>query len=215
MEKKLSAKAFLTKSNGKAALSAAGFLESYRDYLLTGEVAYVTKPIIEKLESGQIMPTPALGEVKAAVLAHILEVERIKAEEALEKKTAKTEKPGRVAKKAPFEACIYDASTGKIATRIKDNGEVEDLIKGFDLPQQAERWCDRRLFEGCPSWYGTVTHVTAKFPEHAKDIINRDDSIARILSKGRGPVTKSPKFGGGSLSWGVKARESIAKFSKG
>jgi hypothetical protein len=209
--RKMSPRGFLAKTNTKAALTVKSFLDSYREYLTTGEVSYSTKLIVEKLDNGEILPTPALNEIKAAVLAHILEVERIKAEESIEN-SSKNSSPGT---KKHFQAKIIDAATGEVAQRVKDDGEVEELVKGFDLPQDAERWVDRRLFDGSPSWYGVVKHLTAKNKERDTDIINRDDSIARILKKPGKPVTKSPKFSSNQLGWGVKVRESAIRFSRG
>ena len=44
-----------------------------------------------------------------------------------------------------FEAKILDASTGLVARRIKDDGKEENLVKGFDMPQDCERWVDMNI----------------------------------------------------------------------
>lgn len=209
MERKMSVKGFLAKSNSSKAMAGAlGFLQAHREYLLTGEVAYATASIIEKFDNGELPATPALNEVKQAVLAHIMEVERIKSEEALEKSSLPS-----VSK--PYLVEIRDAATNAICIRVKDDGTSEKLVKGFSMPQDAERWADRRLFDGAPSWFGTVTQTNAKNPEHATDIIERDDSIARILKRPRATATKTVNHGSSSLGFGVKVREKHTNFSHG
>lgn len=205
-ERKMTAKGFLAKTNQKAAASASGFLAAYREYLLTGEVAYATADIVAKVDSKELMPTPALDEIKRVVLAHVLEIDRIKAEEAIERANNPQSNSNK-----PFEARILDAAAGSsVCTRIKEDGTSEKLIKKFDKPQDAERWVDRRLFDGAPSWYGVVTHRSAEW-----DVIERDTSIGRILKRPQGLVTKSNKFGSGGLGFGVKVHEKPVKFSRG
>jgi hypothetical protein len=216
----MSAKGFLTKSNShKALTSALGFLAVHKEYLLTGEISYATVPIVARFDSGEIIGSVALDEIKRAVLDHIQKVAVLAAEESLEKAQEKVQKTNKEPKapksKKSFEAMILDAATGEIAQRVKDNGEIESLVKGFDMPQDCERWVDRRLFDGCPSWYGVVTHKKAIFAEHAVDIIERGDSIARILKKPGKPVMKQHTKTSSSLGFGVKVRESATRFSHG
>jgi hypothetical protein len=199
----MTAKGFLAKLNGKAAESIKGFLDAYREYLLTGDVSYATAEIVEKVDNQGLYPE-VLSEIKNAVFAHVLEVDRQKAEESIEKAS----QPSR-SKKA-FEALIFDAATGELAQRVKDDGETEWLKKGFDMPQDAERWCDRRLFDGCPSWYGEIQHNGKPW-----SIIERDDSIARILKKPGQPFMKGHKQSTSALGFGVKVRESAVRFSHG
>lgn len=209
--RKMSAKGFLTKSNSnKATTAAMGFLAAHREYLLTGEVSYSTAPIVEAFDKGELIASVALQEVKNAVLAHVMELDRLAAEEALEK----GDSPSGDSKKH-FLAEIRDASTGNLCLREKEDGTMEKLSKRFPMPQDAERWVDRRLFDGCPSWYGTVTQTNALHPEHATDVIERVDAIARILKKPRNSVTKSNKYSGGGLGFGVKVHEKPVKFSRG
>ena len=208
--RKMSAKGFLSKSNSpKATTSAMGFLAAHKEYLLNGEVSYATAPIVNRFEAGELIASVALDEIKQAVLAHIQQIDLLKAEESLER----TNSEPKIRKS--FEAKILDASTGLVARRIKDDGKEENLVKGFDMPQDCERWVDRRLFDGSPSWYGVVTHLKALHPEHAVDIIERGDSIARILKKPGKPVMKGHAKKSASLGFGVKVRESATRFSHG
>lgn len=199
----MSPKGFLHKTTLKAANSAIGFLAAYKEYLLKGEVSYATAEIMEKVDSGELLPTPALAEIKQVVLAHIIESDRIKAEESIEK----SQNPSDNGK--PFIAIIFD-STGSVCTRVKDDGEVEELVKRFDLPQQAERWIDRRLFDGCVDWEGEIHN-------HGKlyDAIARLDSIARILKKPGRPALKAQKRSTSRLGFGVKASQDRSHFSHG
>ena len=72
------------------------------------------------------------------------------------------------------------------------------------------RWIDRRLFDGCPSWYGEVKHHGV-----AWSMIERIDSIARILKRPRGSVCKTVTYGGSTLGFVGKAHEKPVKFSRG
>lgn len=199
----MSVKGFLSKTNSnKAATSTTAFLKAHQEYLLTGEVAYATAPIVEGFIAGTIPATPALIQIKQVVFDHIRLVDEQKAQESLERESTRSDKP--------FQAVVRDAATGEVCTRVKDDGSVEKLQKYFDKPQDAERWVDRRLFDGAPSWYATVYHFTQEW-----DIIERGDSIARILKRPRGAVTKTNSYGSSTLGFGVKVREKAVKFSHG
>jgi hypothetical protein len=203
-ERKMTAKGFLTRTNSnKAATSTVAFLKAHQEYLLTGEVAYATAPIVEGFIAGTIPATPALMQIKQVVFDHIRLVEDQKAQESLERESTTTSDK-------PFQCIIRDAATGEVCTREKDDGTVEKLQKYFDKPQDAERWADRRLFDGAPSWYANVYHFGKDW-----DVIERDDSIARILKRPRGAVTKTNSYGSSTLGFGVKVREKAVKFSHG
>jgi hypothetical protein len=198
MNKNMSVKSFLTKCNSnKASISASAFITAHTEYLLTGEVSYATAPIVQDIVAGKIPATPALQSIKKVVLDHILEVERQKAEESLIPRVSSASKP--------FKCRIVDAATGEVC--LDDKGD--DLIKTFEKPQDAERWADRRLFDGSPSWYGEVCHKDMPW-----SVVDRNASIGRVLKRPMAPVSKgSPKSSG--LGFGVKVKESVAKFSGG
>lgn len=193
-------KGFLHKTTTKAASSALAFLAQYRDYLLTGEVAIATSPIIARMDAGEIMPTPALEEVKAAVFAHMLAADTLKAEASIEKEQAPR-------KTKPHVGTIYE-ETGAIATRMTEDGP-EDLIKSFDLPQDCLRWIDRRLVEAAPRSYATMDHVkTAQ-----QETISRDESHERVFKVKSGSVCKPQTKSTPRLGFGVKAHPSKSTFS--
>src|SRR5277367_643076 len=148
-DRKMTAKGFLAKTNTKAANSAGAFLAQYREWLTTGELADMASPILRKMDDKELMPTPALKLIAHAVMAHIIAVDQNKAEVAIEK-AAEPSKP------KPWMAQIQNAE-GEVCTKLNTDGEEEELVKGFEHPQEADRWVDRRLFEGKPGWYGVVS----------------------------------------------------------
>lgn len=203
-ERKMTPKGFLHKTTTKAANSAIAFLAQYREYLTTGELASRTSPIVAKVDAGELLPTPALKEIQYAVMTHIIEADTAKAE-------AVVESPGKGQTRKSWRATIYDAA-GVVQTRTTEKGEVEDLIKGFDLSQDADRWADRRLFEGTHGWYAVVEHTIIP---NISTRIERGDSMARILKQPKGPTVQVRGKSTKTLGFGVKAKESRASFSRG
>lgn len=203
-ERKMSPKGFLHKTTTKAANSAAAFLSQYREYLVTGELAPITSPIIHKLDTGALLPTPALREISHAVMMHIIESDKQKMEKAIEAAVEEPKQPKH------WIARICDAQ-GNICTRVNSDGEEEELVKEFDMGQDADRWVDLRLFDGCPDWYGTVDHTMAPI----QNIILRADAIARILKVKKGPAIQQKGMSTRNLGFGVKVKESRASFSRG
>lgn len=198
MARKMTAKGFYKKLNSKAAASALGFIAAHREYLMSGELSELTKPILDKIDAGELYPTPAILELKQVVACHILNMEKAKADKAIERASRNS---GRSSK--AFEAVILD-SVGRIV--LDDDGK--DLRKTFDKPQEAERWVDRRLFEH-PNTIGEVIHHGSPW-----ETIERDDSIARILKRPKSPFMKR-RPNPGNLSGRMKASETKVTFSKG
>jgi hypothetical protein len=201
-ERKMSPKGFLHKTTTKAANSAIAFLAQYRAYLTTGELADRTSPIIATVDAGELLPTPALKEIQYAVMTHIIESDAAKADKVVEAVKGQTRKPWR--------ASIFDAS-GVVQTRTNSKGEEEDLIKGFDLGQEADRWADRRLFEGTHGWYAIVEHTTIP---NISSHIERGDSMARLLKQPKGPTIQQKGKSTKTLGFGVKAKQTRVTFSR-
>ncbi len=197
-ERKMGPKGLLQKANS-AKVSAIAFFEAYREYLLTSEVSYVTAPILQKVDAGEVMPTPALTELKQAVMGHIMLVDLLKAKESIENAS----KPSQ--SKKPFSAVIRDGS-GNIL--LDEKGK--EVKQNFDLPQRASEWCDRRLFEQSSDCFGEVFHRGVHY-----EFVNRDDSLARILKPARMAIHKTNKPGQSKLGFGVKAKQSKSTFSHG
>lgn len=203
-ERKMSPKGFLAKTQTKAANSAIAFLTQYREYLTTGEVASKTSPIVAKVDAGELMPTPALREIQFAVMAHIIEADTAKMEQSQD--TAQ-----RTGTRKPWRATVFDAA-GNVQVRVKEDGDEEELIKGFDLSQRASEWADRRLFDGAEGWYALVEHTTIA---NVVSRIERGDAIARILKKPKGPTVQVKGRSTKALGFGVKAKETRVTFSRG
>ena len=105
-----------------------------------------------------------------------------------------------------------------MCTKIREtDGKEVDLQQEFDQPQDADRWCDRRLFEGETDWYAVVSHTTKtnKDGDPISSVIMRQDAMARILAKKGTAVMKTTAKSSSTLGWGVKSRPSTAKFSHG
>ena len=206
-ERRMSPKGWLHKANGK--VSALAFLQTHRSWLETGEVSQFTSPIIAKLDSGELLPTPTLELIKSVVLGHILASDALKAEKSIEKASEP-----RVRK--DYLATIRN-SRGDICFRINDKGEEVLLQETFDKSSDADRWVDRRLFDGESDWYGIVQH-TKMVDRHGHalaTVILRMDAMARILKAPKGPVMKGTPKSAGRLSFGVKVKEDRARFSAG
>lgn len=203
-ERKMSPKGFLAKTQTKAANSAIAFLAQYREYLTTGEIASKTSPIVAKVDSGELLPTPALREIQYAVMAHIIEADTAKLEKSQDAAT-------RTGTRKPWRATIFDAA-GNVQVRVKEDGDEEELVKGFDLGQDADRWADRRLFEGAEGWYAIVEHTSIA---NVQTRIERGDAMARILKQPKGPTVQVRGKSTKTLGFGTKVKETRVTFSRG
>lgn len=200
--RQMSAKGLLQKAN--AAKSAIGFFQQHREYMLTSELASVLKPIVVKVDEGTLMPTPGLQEVAQATMNHIIAsaIGKLEASVADEESSKGSNKN--------WVATIYDGN-GNVCTRINAKGEEEDLIKGFDLSSDSQRWIDRRLFEGASDWWGEMTHSHSQ----VKETVMRADSIARLLRKKKGPSVHVSGQSTKSLGWGCHVSQKRVSFSRG
>jgi hypothetical protein len=158
------------------------------------------------VDDGTLFPSPGLELIRAAVLAHHIQVENRKFEEKL-----LADPIGSTAAPKNWTVTIY-TSKGEVATRVNDHGKVVDLEDGFALAQDAAGWCDRRLVNDCPpDCFGVIVHNASSHEE----VIMRDDAMARVFRKKGGPMTKRQSKGDGKLSFGVKVKQSHASFSRG
>jgi hypothetical protein len=208
----MSIKGWLHKASGK--VSATAFLASHREWLLSGDLSPVTSPILVKLDSKEILPTVALTDLRSVLLGHMVAKEAAKAEDDL--LNPKGIAGRRDGTRKPWVATIYNAK-GEIQTRVKEDGSIEDLQKGFDKSSDADRWVDRRLFDGAPDWFGTVSHTTLcnKEGDPISTVIMRDDAIARILRQPKDAVMKVKSKTTDKLSFGVKVHNDHSTFSGG
>jgi hypothetical protein len=204
-ERKMTPKGFLRKLS--TAKSAIGFIEAHRAYLTTGELAPLTSPIVHMVDSGALMPTPALTEIQSAVWSHIMLQDQSKAERFLLPKEEKEPKA--------YVAQILD-ELGRVQFHVTDSGDMKELIADFDMPQDAERWVDRQLVDGAPNWHGSITWLLCPEKLNPVRIVSRDESMKRLLRAPRMAVHKTVKVGtSGGLGFGVKVKQDAAKFSRG
>jgi hypothetical protein len=208
----MSVKGFLHKCTTKAATSAEGFIAAHRAWLETGELCEVTSPILRMLDEGQLFPTPALDLLQTEVLTHHLRVESLKAEKKLLDASNGTET--RTSK--PWISRIFDAKGNLVITKNAKGEEVE-LEETFQSASDADRWTDRRLFEGASDWFGVVQHtrIMRADGEPLTSVIMRQDAIARILKIPKSPLVKKTGTRDNRLSFGVKVAQSRAHFSHG
>lgn len=207
-ERKMSPKGFLHKATTKAAGNATAFLAAHRAWLETGELSSLTSPILRKLDEKEVMPTPALEEIKEAVYIHYLNQETKRGEDAMAKANAP-----KVHKN--YLASILDVSGNVVSIiRTKDDGTKEEveLEESFDMAQQADGWVDRRLFDGASDWHGVIQHTKIAC---LKTVVMREDAIARILKKPKAPACHTKGVSTKSLGFGVKAKGDHFHFSKG
>lgn len=217
----MTVKGFLHKANGNSAPLA--FLAAHRAWLETGELAAVTSPILAKLDSKELLPTPAKEAIMAAVFNHQLaqDLESSKATLAHPAKV-KGEKGARAAREEkPHTVVIYTAE-GNVATREvldEETGAIDvvDLIGGFDMIQDAQGWTDRRLEEN-PGCHGIITSHKLRRADGSvwTEKVERDyKHSSRMEGRTGGPVMKKRPQSTPRLGFGVKARNDRSVFSRG
>lgn len=205
-QRQMSAKGWLKKATSKAGVSAEAFLLQHKEWLITGELAKVSIPILKRMEAKEILPTPAMKELQNAVLGHIIAMDTHKAEVAIEAAT----NPVKAAIKASWVASIYN-SDDQLVSRINSKGDKEDLTMGFERDADGQRWADRRLFEAASDCYAEVVHVQTQLVV----VIMRDDAIARILYKPKQGAMRVKGITTKTLGFGVKCHNDRSTFSKG
>lgn len=218
-ERVMTAKGFLFKAGTKAAASADAFIKAHRAWLETGTLAELTGPILAKVDSRELMPTPALEVLKEVVLGHMLASTINNAKIAIAK-AENPEEPGEPATSAskPWEATIYDADGNVVFKKHPETGKESALESKFAKPQEADGWVDRRLVEGSEGFFGVVVNHTlqSKEGDSLSRTILRGDAMARTFGARKpNPVCKSNAKASGKLSFGVKSKPSVSKFSHG
>ena len=205
--RRMTVRGFIAKTQTKAAANAAGFLGQYREWLETGEVAELTSPILAKLDSRELLPTPALKEITSVVFAHMMAQESVKAEESIAKaREAKPKTEKRVV------ATVYTAR-GEIAV----DAQGKELQQGFDLGQDAERWADRRLVESAPDCICKIVHTTVKDRNGNPMVaeVTREEAYSRLYKGRKMASHKKVGVSMSRLGFGVKAKNDRFYFSRG
>lgn len=203
---KLTVNTFLSKSITKnARTEPAMFLTEYESWLRKDEVAG-TAAIYEQLEQGLLTPENALAELKNICCNSILtNMNKVK------RSAEKAEKPKKTRKPKNYVATVYDAA-GNVVEAYNAKYVLKELTAGFDLPQRAQGWGERKLFEHAPvGGYCEVIHAHS----NSSWVITRGDAISTTLTPGRPGASRTtyPKQSG--LSWGVKSKPSNPSFSAG
>jgi hypothetical protein len=201
-ERKMSPKGFLRKAT--SAKSALGFLDQYRSYMTTGELSSVLSPIVAKVDSGELMPTPAVSLISHAVMAHIIAIDTAKAEKAIEAQEA-----GPTSNK-PWLCTIYNSSD-VVQTRTNAQGEEEDIVQGFNDASSADRFADRRLTECAPDTFAVIEHTSMK----VRTIVLRQDALSRVLRNKKSAICHVKGKSTKSLSFGMHVKEDRSRFSHG
>jgi hypothetical protein len=185
-----------------SAKSAIGFIDQYRNYMTTGELAPILSPIVAKVDSQELLPTPALNEIGNAVMNHILAEASAKIEKINESK--------RNLKPKNWIAAIYN-SQNILQTYTNNKGEKKELIKDFDVSHEASDWADRNLIECASDCFAIIQHNHS----YTKEIILRADAFARVFTKKTLPVISIRSKTTNSLSFGTHVKRSRVSFSKG
>lgn len=206
----MTARGFIKKALG-IKLTADGFLNAHKEWLLTGQIAQFTKPFLDKLDSKEMEAEPCLEKITYVVYGFLQAQERAKTERFLMNGPL-----GSKAEPKPYFVQIFDGE-GNIATKKNDKNEDVDLICSFTDLARANNWCDLRLFNDCaPECYGIVQHL--RIQNRDGDVmatrVSRDEALARILKEKRGPVTHA-KPQSSSLKWQAKVAQSRSHFSHG
>ena len=148
-ERKMTVKGFLRKVE-TSKLSASAFLAAHRNFLETGELAEVVSPILrmhddEKAELLSLKSDtegPAvkyLSLVKDAVFSHHMQAEVSKAE----RRIAESEANPSSAVPKNWLVTVFDAKGNIVLDK-----DGKEITMSFELASAADRWADRRLFDG-------------------------------------------------------------------
>lgn len=228
------------KLSGK--VSAEGFLDAHWEFLKGQEYL---NPILEAYEKKEVLPTPTVQMCQQAVLSHILELEaskgaaKIKAtKEASTKVVRRKKESGEVEESEVPNAryqvvlfCKFYDREGKCEIKrgtvtktenveVEKNGTTytqeiqkeEPAIFDADTYQAASRIADRKLSERGDSVYATIANTHGK---PITTIIQRDDAIARMMARPKGPSTRNTASSSSTLGFGIKAKNDRSHFSRG
>ena len=178
-------KQFLVKS-GSAKISAMAFITSAREFLCTGELSQLTQPILSKVDSREVMPTPALDELRKIVYNHMLLQAQVKV----------NSPKSQVHSSKNYLASVYDNAGELLESKV------------FASSVSAESWIDNQIVESIDD-YGVITcsHTSVEIR------VNRIDSIRRKWCDKGSPIMSKK---GTSHSWkNMKVCNTKVHFSHG
>jgi hypothetical protein len=221
---KLSPKMLLHRAN--TSKSAIGFFQSYRDYMLTGELKDQLSPIVSQVDAGQAMPSMVLPKVADLILAHIvLQSAKPKPSSAKASKTVEPAKDGVSVASDESEACSPNSgpaiakdwivkivdSLGEVQTRVNAKGKIEELDKSFERASDADNWAVRRLLEQSSDCHAEMTHSIMPI----STLMTRQDALAIALKSKRGPSYHQKKMTTNRLGFQMTCKQDHARFSHG
>lgn len=213
MSFKMTPKRFVNyKLSGKT--TAEGFLSAHWEFL-QGQ-SYLSD-ILGAYERRELLPTPTVQMCQAAVLSHIVEAAVSKApspkgESVGSTKVIRRTKGGEAAQPeavaARYEITMYYKKYNRDRTCSIVQGDTFPANSG----QEAMRIADRKLADQGDAVYATITNT---FDRPITINVNRDDAIARLYGQRKGPSTRNTYSGGGSIGFGMKAKNDRSYFSRG
>lgn len=197
---------FVKRATGQ--VNAERFIAEHRNFLCGFKSVL---PILAMLERGEIFPTPALVNILTVLVTE--KDPDVKDIEVVDKETGEiTVKSLSQVEKEPAKK---EPKTYTLFLFCKDDFGGEECVETFeaDLWQDVERLSHRTLFRKTDSIYMDVygMGVTTR--------ISREDAVREILRcgpmRGGNTATKRTSKMTSSLSWGMKAKTSTSKFSRG
>ena len=197
MERKMSLKGFLNKANSKAANSANAFLTAHKEFLMTGQLGELTGPILIRLDNRELLPTPALSEIKQLVLGYMIAQQVVSGQPKVRDPKDPNTKASTSTSK-PYTGEVYDEFNTVIYSQA------------FEAHIRAQDWCDRRLvLDAGNGWIGKIIDNCTQ----RESIVDRDSAFSRMLKVNKPPVSK--KTGSGDGKWRMRAVGDHAYFSRG
>ena len=220
----LTATSWIKKANSSK-LSASVFIAAHRNWLETGQYAEIASPILrmhdtekaDLLSNKLDTEAPAckyLELIKDAIFTHWHQSE-IKAAE--NKMAVKDNSPSVSSNSKNWTAIVYN-SKGDIQTRTTDSGEVQDMVKSFQMVNDADRWCDLRLVIDCTSdCYAVISHnhMMRADGDPISTVVMRQDALARIFKAKKRPFFVKTGVRDNSLSFSPKVGQTRMHFSHG
>lgn len=208
--RKMTMNGFITKCHSnKAKASAMGFLAAHKEYLLTGEPAEITSPIVAEYDNGKITASEALEVIKRVVWDHIQATTEEKIKKSIEKNKNRVSTPSKA-----FHVKVVDAQ-GNLQYKKNEDGEWKPIEAWFDMPQDAERFAIRRLVEGAVDWFGVIDHNSRLNGMVNWSTIDRDEAYYKSFKAGAKPVIKRTGQAAGRIGNNMRIKNDKSYFSQG
>jgi hypothetical protein len=232
IKKWLTPKRFIALGSKLSATSAVvGFLDKHRAFLQGYEIV---SPILQAYDNKELPPTITLQTIQSALMDHVLQSEIKSAKDKMEAQAEAAEVPnaeyeiklyckfidragnltiklGEVEKITGYRIHLPGVGVRTVNTKEETEGYIaERLIEIVPAVWEAndygaaQRLADRRLFQREDSVYATITNTQGK---PITTVIQRLDSIARILRQPKQPFSRKTGGSSSSLKWRGRARQ--------